>query len=51
MLRCAGAAAVGTVLVGLWLGVVSGVSWLEAGVVDGQVVGRRVGEAASLASS
>lgn len=51
VLRCAGAAAVGTVLVGLWLGVVSGVGQLEAGVVDGQVVGCRVGEAVGLASS
>ena len=30
MLRCAGAAAVQTVLCGLWLGVGSGFGWLEA---------------------
>jgi len=50
-LRWAGAAVVGIVLVGLWLGVGSGVGWLDVGVVGKQVVGRKVDEPAGLAGS
>ena len=38
-------------VVGLGLGVGSGVGWLEGGVVGKQVVGRKVDEPAGLAGS